>query len=114
MGRFVTLIGLALVVAVLALLGQASGMYDVAVLRDIRALIPFAQPTSVSVEPPPGPSPTAVTARQVPASQVPTTNQACAAGAPRFVLGAATLKAALGAAMGEPLECERVVDASGD
>ena len=33
---------------------------------------------------------------------------------PRFTGGIATLRAALGAAMGDPLECERVVDDNGD
>jgi hypothetical protein len=40
--------------------------------------------------------------------------ETCTPGQPVFVHGAATLKAALGETMGDPLECERVTDASGD
>jgi hypothetical protein len=39
---------------------------------------------------------------------------ACDASRPRFVGGLATLKAALGASMGEPIECERSINAEGD
>jgi hypothetical protein len=38
----------------------------------------------------------------------------CTPSEPIFVHGAATLKAALGEAMGDPQECERVTDAAGD
>jgi hypothetical protein len=39
---------------------------------------------------------------------------ACSANAPSFVLGLAELKNRVGEAMGDPIECERAVDADGD
>jgi hypothetical protein len=38
----------------------------------------------------------------------------CSLAEPRFVRGIATLRSALGAIMGDPLECERVVGGDGD
>jgi hypothetical protein len=38
----------------------------------------------------------------------------CTGAEPRFVRGIATLKSALGSIMGDPLECERVVNDHGD
>ena len=40
--------------------------------------------------------------------------ETCTAALPRFVHGIATLKAVVGTDMGEPVECERVIDAGGD
>jgi hypothetical protein len=115
MGRAGYFIWLILVVAVLALLGQTMGWYDVPILRDLRAAIPLGQsspqaaatlaPPTVTIAPKPAAAISSPTAAQ-PAS--------CTATAPRFVLGAAALKGALGARMGDPIECERVVDADGN
>jgi hypothetical protein len=54
------------------------------------------------------------TALPVTPSPAETPSEACAPEHPVFVHGAATLKAALGADMGEPTECERVTSAAGD
>ena len=75
--------------------------------------LPFlavADPTSTPVA---SSVPTPVSARQ-PATVPAPRPGICTLTQPRFAGGIATLKAALGAAMGEPLECERVVDATGD
>lgn len=57
--------------------------------------------------------PTPVSARQPAAVPAPQPG-VCTLAEPRFAGGIATLRARLGAAMGDPLECERVVDANGD
>jgi hypothetical protein len=115
MGRAGYFIWLILVVAVLALLGQTMGWYDVPILRDVRAAIPLGQsspqaaPTlarpTLTIAPKPAASTSSPTVAQ---------SAGCTATAPRFVLGAAALKATLGAPMGDPIECERVVDAEGN
>src|SRR5207245_2334793 len=115
MGRRIGLIWLVLVVGVLVLLGQTLGMYDVPVLRDVRALLPFAQTVQVAAEPTPAPTPAPIAPRPLAAaSPSPTAVIPCTNATPRFVYGTAALKAALGASMGEPAECERVVDAAGN
>ncbi len=105
---------LLMVVAAIALLGQTLGWYDVQILRDLRSVVPIGQPPPEPASPPVAPSVT-IPARPL-ATASPTIAQlaACTASAPRFVLGAASLKAALGARMGEAVECERVVDADGN
>ncbi len=115
MGRGVTVVWLVLVVGVLALFGQTLGMYDVPILRDLRVLLPLGQPAQVATDPTPATPPVTVTPRPLPAaSPSPSGGAPCTTAAPRFVHGAAVLKAALGANMGEPVECERAVDATGN
>jgi hypothetical protein len=99
---------------VLALGGQALGIIDVPVLRLALSRIPFGVTEPAlerTSEPSPSPSPAAKLAAPSPS---PAPNGGCTAAAPRFVHGAATLKTALGERMGDPLECERVVDAAGN
>jgi len=112
---------LLLFVGAILLLAQTSGVLDLGQFRDLVRWLPFGQTSEVAVQPTPRPttevrlSPTA-TARPLP-TPTPVTaaeGQSCTATAPRFVHGVGTLKAALGTAMGQPLECERVVDAEGD
>jgi hypothetical protein len=71
---------------------------------------------AVGGEATPTPTPIAVSAQapRQPAT-VPVPKPAvCTLAQPRFAGGIAALKASLGTAMGDPLECERVVDGSGD
>ena len=116
----VNIVWLILVVLVLILLAQTLGSYDVPGLRDLRALLPLGQAVPVAAVATPSvptPSPT-VTVRPVAApSAAPKPTVAadvCGSSALRFLNGAAALKAALGADMGDPTECERVVDAAGN
>ena len=115
MGRRIGVIWLVLFVGVLVLLGQTMGMYDVPVLRDVRALLPFGQTVQVATEPTPAATPVPVAPRPLAAaSPSPTAVIPCTDAAPRFVYGTAALKAVLGASMGQAAECERVVDAAGN
>ena len=103
------LVWLLLVVAVVALLAQALGILDLSALRDLRPSLSFDQTSGEVAQPTPSPavarpSPTTTTAA----------GETCTAGLPRFVHGVAALKAVVGTDMGEPLECERVIDAAGD
>jgi hypothetical protein len=115
MGRFFSLLLIVILIAVAALLGQSAGFYDVPALRGATALLPFARqpqaaavPTPPSVEPRLSPSPSPATA------PAPAKPDQCSAASPSFVHGAAALKAALGARMGDASECERVVDTAGN
>ena len=107
-----------LVLGVLVLLGQSFGLYDVPLLHDFRVALPIIGPTPLAaLEPTPSPPPATVAPSPRPAaSSVPVlaSSGTCSATSLRFVQGAAALKAGVGASMGEPLECERVVDAAGD
>jgi hypothetical protein len=115
MDRGISVIWLVLFVGVLVLLGQTLGVYDVAILRDLRALMAFNQTVQVANEPTPVATPGPVAARPLAAASPSTTTAtSCTDAAPRFVYGTAALKAALGAIMGEAAECERVVDAAGN
>jgi hypothetical protein len=116
MGRFLTILLLVVLVVAAAMLGQAAGFYDVPVLRGVQALLPFSRqpqasavPTPQPAEPLRTPAPTSVSS-VVPAKPT----EECTAASPRFVHGAAALKAALGAPMGEAVECERVIDTNGN
>jgi hypothetical protein len=114
MSRAVNLIWLVVVLGVLVLLGQAFGLYEVPVLHDLRVLLPLGQTPQVVVEATTyTPTPT-IAAGSLASSPAPVATNACTTAAPRFVHGTAALKAGIGAAMGEPLDCERVVDAAGD
>jgi hypothetical protein len=116
MGRAFTLVLLALIVFILALVGQAFGVYDVPALRGVLDRVPFGVSEPIS-DPTPAPAPSpSVAAKPSPVPSPPpaAADAGCTAATLRFVHGAATLKAALGERMGEPQECERVVDAAGN
>jgi hypothetical protein len=116
MGRAATFVSLALIVFILALAGQAFGFYDVPTLRGVLDRVPFSmrEPAREST-PEPAPSPSVAAKPSPVASPPPAAAEAgCTPATLRFVHGAATLKAALGDRMGEPQECERVVDAAGN
>ena len=113
--RVFNLVWLLLVIGVVVLLAQAFGVLDLRDLRDLRLSLPFDQPSGVAPQPTPQPTPTAA-ARPLPtpSSTTTTVSETCTAGLPRFVHGLAALKAGVGADMGEPVDCERVINAAGD
>src|SRR5262245_30170655 len=110
MRRGLGLIWLLVFVFALVFTGHGSGRYDVPVLRGLRLPVAFAPPeqgpTLGVPSPSVRPSPSPIAAR-------PTVSTACSTGGLSFVHGMADLKSALGAPMGEPIECERVVDSAG-
>jgi len=113
MPRAVNLIWLAAILSVLVLLGQTLGIYDMRMLHDFRVPSPFGQ-TPQGMDATPNAPPPSVAARPLAASPAPVATDPCTAAAPRFVQGTAALKAGVGGIMGEPVECERVVDEAGD
>ena len=113
MPRAVNLIWLAAILSVLVLLGQTLGIYDMPILHDFRVPSPFGQ-TPQGADATPNAPPPSVAAKPVAASPAPVATDRCTAAAPRFVQGTSALKAGVGAIMGEPVECERVVDEAGD
>lgn len=115
---FLVLLWCAVFAGAAFLIGAYSGLLDKSTVGRIVGIIPIGlgvdglqaeadtpTPTPIAVETETPPSPT------TPASAA---ADACTPGQPSFVHGAATLKAAVGDAMGDPLECERVTDAAGD
>jgi hypothetical protein len=114
-GRWVNIVWVVLVIGGLVLLGQTLGLLDAGVLRNLARSLPVGQTSDGVAQPKVSPGPPTLTVRPVASpSPVPAATEACTPAAPRFVLGAATLKGLLGGSMGEPLECERVVDAAGN
>jgi hypothetical protein len=103
------------VACALVLLGQWAGLIDSGVVRQVVAFMPITsgvdgsatRPTVAAPAPTPGPA-------AANAGGQTTTVEICTPERPGFVHGAATLKSALGQRMGEALECERGVDATGD
>ena len=99
----------------LVVLGQNLKLFDLPLVRDLPSMLPLVQGPPQAAVPTPAPSPPRVTVTPLAKpSPVPLQSDVCTAAAPRFVLAMAGLKARLGAEMGAPAECERVVDASGD
>lgn len=114
MGRILGVVWLVVIVGALALLGQALGLYNVPLLPDVRGLLPgVEQPAPVAAAPTASVSARASPSIAIGSPTLPATD-VCTSSSPRFVHGTATLKAAVGASLGEPLECERVVDAQGN
>jgi hypothetical protein len=108
------LVWLLVVVSVIGLLAQATGLLDLSALRDLRLSLSFDQTSGEAAQPTPSsPIPSPATASPSPTTTA-TAGETCTAALPRFVRGVATLKAVVGTDMGEPLECERVTDAGGD
>ncbi|MBV9328058.1 MAG: hypothetical protein JO352_30455 [Chloroflexi bacterium] len=95
------------------LIGEYTGFLDPSTVGRVMAFIPLGSGS-------PGPGSAAVPATAEPAAEpststpTPVAAETCTPGQPIFVHGAATLKAALGDLMGDPLECERVTSAAGD
>jgi hypothetical protein len=91
------------------LLGEYTGVLDPSTVSHVIAFLPPLGTGAAAATPTPSPLPTSALA-----TATPETDETCTPGQPIFVHGAATLKAALGEAMGDPLECERVTSAAGD
>jgi hypothetical protein len=114
-GRALQVLWLVLAVVLLVVLGQNLKFFDLPLVRDLPSMLPLRQATPQAAARTPSPPPPTVTVRPLARpSPVPVQADVCSAAAPRFVLAMARLKARLGADMGAPTECERVVDASGD
>lgn len=71
--------------------------------------LPLAAPTAELKPPTPQPS-----RNQVAVAGATATAARCSSNQPRFVGSIALLRAAIGSSMGDPLECERSVDAQGN
>ena len=111
MSRGLGLIWLLVFVFALVFIGQLIGLYDLPVLRDLRLPVAFGPPEASPTLSVPSPS---IALSPSPVAARPTVSTACGAAGLSFVHGMADLKAALGAAMGDPIECERVVDSAGN
>ena len=108
------LVWLVLVVGVIVLLAQALGIGPGRAPRSAPSLS-FDQTSGEAAQPTPSsPTPSPAVARPSPTTTTTGAGETCTAGLPRFVHGVAALKAVVGTDMGEPLECERVIDAAGD
>ena len=113
MNRGLGLLWLVIFLAALVFIGQTVGLYDLPFLRDLRL------PLGVG----PGDAPLAKwrsrrrlrrASRQLSCARRLSPGSPCGAARLSFANGMADLKTALGARMGEPSECERVVDAAGN
>jgi len=113
MNRGLGLLWLVIFLAALVFIGQTVGLYDLPFLRDLRLPLGVGPgdvpPAKVAVAPSIAPSPSPVVVRTTAVAGSP-----CGAARLSFANGMADLKTALGARMGEPSECERVVDAAGN
>jgi hypothetical protein len=117
MGRLFSILWLLALLAIVVMLGQTSGLYDVPALRDLQYLLPLTRPQAEATPPlaaPPAPAAATAASPTVARTTVPSTTDECTSGSPRFVHGAASLKAALGGRMGDATECERLVDPAGN
>jgi hypothetical protein len=115
--RVIQLAWLILLGVVVAMLVQISRGGDLPTLPGLPAL-PFALPFQgrQPSAPPPAPTPSStaqLAARPLPGARTPTAVPATCGPRP-FEHGFASLKEALGDRMGEPTECEHVVNADGD
>jgi hypothetical protein len=116
-GRLLRLIWLLLTLGVLVLLGQAFGLIDLPGVRGVTGSLPFDLGFLVAgpqATPTPSPVPASPAATPAPANSSGVVAETCQPAAPSFVHGPAALKASLGSPMGEPLECEHVVDSAGN
>jgi hypothetical protein len=114
---FLLLLWCAVFACVAVLIGVYVGLIDSVTVSRAVALLPLGSGAEAlrSVLPTPTALPeAALPEAALPPPSTPIPSETCAPGHTVFVHGAATLKAALGATMGEPVECERVTDASGD
>jgi hypothetical protein len=111
---FLVLLWCAVFVCAAVLIGEYTGRLDPSTVGRLVGLIPVGLRGAAGL----GSESASATSTPEPDTTLPTpasvSDEACTPGQPVFVHGAATLKAALGATMGDPLECERVTDALGD
>jgi len=106
---FLVLLWCAVFVGAAVLIGTYTGLLDSSTVGQVIAILPLGPGADALRS-------AAVTPTVLPAtpSTTETPSDTCSPGQPVFVHGAATLKAALGAQMGDPTECERVTNAAGD
>jgi hypothetical protein len=116
MSRLFSILWLLALLAIVVMLGQTTGLYDVPALRAVQYLLPLTRPQAEATPPSiqPAPSPATVASPTAARTAVPAKTDECTSASPRFVHGAASLKAALGARMGDATECERLVDSAGN
>jgi hypothetical protein len=109
---FLVVLWCAVFVCAAILVGEYTGLLNSTTVGQVIAFMPIRLGTgplrSVAGTPTPAPAEALSTPTTEPAAET------CTPGQPIFVHGTATLKAALGPMMGDPLECERVIDAVGD
>src|SRR5262249_23143118 len=117
MGRFFTFLWAVLVIGLVVFLGQTMGFYHLPWLDSLASTrfpgqTVAAAPTTES----PSPQRTLVqTTRPTPGPlATPSGSDICTPTTPRYVHGMADLKAIVGSDMGDPLECERIVDGDGN
>jgi hypothetical protein len=111
-GRIVQVIFLLLTAIVIILLGQSLKLFD---LPLVPSMLPLIQGVPQTAAPTPSPPvPTAAVRPVAKPSPAPPPSDVCTAAVPRFVHAMADLRARLGADMGAPTDCERVVDSNGD
>ena len=110
MGRVLAVIWLVLAVLLLVIVSQNLLGLDLPLVRDLPSMLPLLQGTPAASPP----SPTVAVAPSASPAAATVQSDVCTAAAPRYVLAMARLQARLGADMGAPTECERVVDASGN
>jgi hypothetical protein len=104
---------LLLLFGALALLAYRLGLLDVSAVAELGLSLPLNQTVGAGAEATSVPPPLAsVTSAPAPTDIV--TGDICTAQQPRFVHGLAALKTSVGRAMGDPIECERVIDAAGN
>jgi hypothetical protein len=115
-GGVIKVLWLIVVICLAILLGQSLALFNLPNVPDLRAMVPLVQALQRAVPTPSSdPAQVVVSKPSAAPSPAPTTQPAvCDPSAPRFVNGAAGLKAMIGAEMGDAIECERVVDAAGN
>jgi hypothetical protein len=111
---FLVLLWCAVVVFAAVLVGEDTGLLDASAVGQVIPMLPLgpgagALRSVAAATPTPAPVGIAPTPAGSQAEA-----ETCTPGQPAFVHGAAMLKAALGAIMGDPTECERVTNAAGD
>jgi hypothetical protein len=109
---FLVLLWCAVFVFAAILVGEYTGLIDAARVNQVLPFMPISLGANALGSAALTPTPSALPLAQATAGA--SAPEDCTPGRPVFVHGAATLKAALGPMMGDPIECERVTDASGD
>jgi hypothetical protein len=83
--------------------------------RQVLNFLPLQNPSLTAPAPTPQPGrPAIAAAKPTPSPSPKPAPGGCTTARPTFVGGIASLKASLGASMGDPIECERPVDDQGD
>jgi len=114
MGRTLSIVWLAVVVAVFILIGQTAGLYDVPVLRDVHRLLPVTRPQPEPARTNPTGSASNGKCRGT-AGEIaaPARTEECNGSSPPLSPRNGRAES-LGAPMRERVECERVIGAAGN